>query len=183
MKRVIIESPFYSPDRTELQQNVEYGLDCLRDSLLRGEAPFASHLLYTRVLDDAKTDERRLGLIAAMQWIDVADLTAVYIDRGVSPGMRMGIQRAWGRIEIRSLRGDERRVARLRDAYDPATPPSKEMSAAPCDHQLDTPMWQGAPMWRDPVGSENRGRFQLHCIVGWRCVCGAIQEEVVRTAE
>ena len=52
--RVIIESP-YSPGSPE---NIEYARRCLFDSLLRGESPFASHLLYTQVLDDTDSKQR-----------------------------------------------------------------------------------------------------------------------------
>ena len=40
MKLVIMESPFAGA----VQQNVHYARLCLRDCLLRGEAPIASHL-------------------------------------------------------------------------------------------------------------------------------------------
>jgi hypothetical protein len=44
MRRVIIESP-YSGD---VETNVAYARAALRDCLSRGEAPLASHLLYTQ---------------------------------------------------------------------------------------------------------------------------------------
>ena len=51
MKLVILESPFAG----DVKRNTAYARAALRDSLLRGEAPIASHLLYTQdgVLDDA----------------------------------------------------------------------------------------------------------------------------------
>ena len=45
---VVIETP-YSRD---VEANTEYARACLLDSLRRGEAPIASHLLHTQVLDD-----------------------------------------------------------------------------------------------------------------------------------
>ena len=50
MKLVIIESPYAG----DIEKNVAYARDCVRDSLMRGEAPYASHLLYTQpnILDD-----------------------------------------------------------------------------------------------------------------------------------
>ena len=47
---VIIESPFAG----DVDKNIEYARKCVRDSLNRGEAPSASHLLYTQpgILDD-----------------------------------------------------------------------------------------------------------------------------------
>ena len=59
----------------------------------RGEAPIASHLLYAQpgVLRDDVADERELGIIAGLALGPVAEATVVYIDRGVSPGMKRGI--------------------------------------------------------------------------------------------
>ncbi len=47
MEAVILESP-YGGTPEEVERNVKYARACLRDCLLRGEAPFASHLLYTQ---------------------------------------------------------------------------------------------------------------------------------------
>lgn len=104
MKRVILESP-YAGDVTV---NLAYLRRCLRDSLLRGESPFCSHGLYTQpgVLDDSVPDERRHGVEAGFAWRDVADLTVVYIDLGISPGMESGIKDATSKgrpVEYRSL--------------------------------------------------------------------------------
>ena len=44
MRRVIIESPYAG----FVKRNEDYARECLRDSLMRGEAPIASHLLYTQ---------------------------------------------------------------------------------------------------------------------------------------
>lgn len=103
MKRVIIESPFAG----DTAKNTAYARECLLDSLRRGEAPIASHLLYPQVLDDMDGVERALGIEAGLVWGTCADLTAVYLDRGVSSGMRLGIRRALmeGRqIEVRWIR-------------------------------------------------------------------------------
>ena len=101
---VIVESPFAG----EVEKNIEYARQCLRDSILRGEVPFASHLLYTQegVLDDTDPHERELGINLGLEMGRIATLTAVYIDRGISGGMNYGIQRAQdeGReVEFRSL--------------------------------------------------------------------------------
>ncbi|MFK3666078.1 hypothetical protein ACI2JN_12600 [Ochrobactrum teleogrylli] len=87
---VIIESP-YSGD---VARNTEYARACLLDSLRRGEAPIASHLLHTQVLDDMRPDERELGIKAGLAWYRVAEKCVVYEDRGTSGGMIMGIRRA-----------------------------------------------------------------------------------------
>ena len=66
MKRVILESPYAG----DVERNVAYARACLRDSLLRGEAPIASHLLYTQpgVLDDQIPEERQMGIDAGLAW-------------------------------------------------------------------------------------------------------------------
>jgi hypothetical protein len=89
--RVIIESPYAGG-----HANVRYSRRCLRDSLNRGESPFASHLLYTQkeVLDDKIPADRRKGIDAAVAWLEVADAVAVYMDMHVTPGMVHGIVRA-----------------------------------------------------------------------------------------
>lgn len=101
---VILESPFAG----DIELNVRYARAALRDCLLRGESPLASHLLFTQpgVLDDLNTVERRLGIEAGLAWGIHAHATVVYRDLGVSPGMKLGIARAVieGRpVEYRSL--------------------------------------------------------------------------------
>lgn len=66
------------------------------DSLSRGESPYASHLLYTQkgLLNDAVPEERRRGIAAADNWLDVADFVAVYADNGITRGMVIGIVKA-----------------------------------------------------------------------------------------
>jgi len=93
--RVLIESP-YAGSPKEIEYNVAYLRAAMRDSLLRNEAPFASHGLYTLpgVLDDLNAEERSLGIEAGLAWGRFADLTAVYVDLGISPGMKYGIERA-----------------------------------------------------------------------------------------
>lgn len=108
MRLVILESPFAGPDDRSVAENVAYARACLRDSLLRGECPMASHLLYTQpgVLDDRDADERQTGIAAGLEWGRVAEASVVYTDRGVSPGMCEGIKSAetMGRpVEYRTL--------------------------------------------------------------------------------
>lgn len=110
MRLVILESPYKAATPEGLELNLRYARLAMRDALLRGEAPYASHLLYTQpgVLDDALDLERRLGIEAGLAWGLKADATVVYTDLGVSEGMLMGIQRAMrvGRpVEDRKLPG------------------------------------------------------------------------------
>ncbi|MDD5749435.1 MAG: hypothetical protein PHO91_01450 [Patescibacteria group bacterium] len=107
IRLVIIESPFAGTPE-EVATNIQYARACLLDCLKRGEAPFASHLLYTQegVLDDTVPEQRRLGIEAGLAWGQKATATVVYLDRGISQGMVQGIIRALneGRaVEPRSL--------------------------------------------------------------------------------
>ncbi len=92
MRRVVIESPFAG----DVKRNLRYLRACLRDSLLKGEAPFASHALYTQpgVLDDDKPEDRKLGMEAGFAYRPCAEATVVYTDLGMSPGMEAGIKDA-----------------------------------------------------------------------------------------
>jgi len=89
MRLVIIESPYAG----DIDANVEYARRCVRDCLSRGEAPIASHLLYTQagILRDDIPDERQWGIDAGLAWLKVAQASVVYTDRGISSGMEYGI--------------------------------------------------------------------------------------------
>ncbi len=109
MRLVIIESPYAG----DIEANVGYARRCVRDSLDRGEAPLASHLLYTQpgILRDEVGSERDLGISAGLAWRRVADCTVVYTDLGITDGMRRGVAAAGcGRVEYRSI-GVERPAA------------------------------------------------------------------------
>lgn len=104
MRRVIVESPYAG----EIEANIEYARACVRDALSRGEAPIASHLLYTQpgILRDEDPSERQWGIDAGLAWGSVAEATVVYTDRGISRGMKYGIEnaeRAGRPVEMRSL--------------------------------------------------------------------------------
>jgi hypothetical protein len=92
MRRVILESPYAG----DVDANVDYARRCLRDSLARGEAPIASHLLYTQpgVLRDQDPVERQWGIAAGLAWRCVAEASVVYTDRGITKGMEYGIAAA-----------------------------------------------------------------------------------------
>lgn len=102
MIRVLIESPFTGKGDSEKERlknrelNIEYARSCLNDSLMKGEAPYASHLLYTQkgILDDDLPEERTLGIEAGLIWGSQAEKTVVYLDRGLSKGMVFGVERA-----------------------------------------------------------------------------------------
>lgn len=89
---VVIESPYAG----DVERNVAYARAAMADCLRRGEAPYASHLLYTQpgVLRDEIPAERVAGIAAGFAWRRVARKTVVYTDLGISGGMRAGIQDA-----------------------------------------------------------------------------------------
>lgn len=104
MRLVIIESPYAG----DVERNVRYARAAMADSIVRGEAPFASHLLYTQpgILRDEIPDERLRGIEAGFAWGAHAELVAVYTDLGISRGMELGMQAARARgtpIEHRLL--------------------------------------------------------------------------------
>lgn len=86
MIRVILESPYAG----NVEENLVYARKCVHDSLSRGEAPIASHLLYTQegILDDNNPEEREWGINAGLAWKNVAEKHVFYTDLGISTGMR-----------------------------------------------------------------------------------------------
>lgn len=101
---VVVESPYAG----DVERNLRYLRACMADCFKRGEAPFASHGLYTQpgVLDDNDPRERELGIEAGLAWGRRADATIVYTDLGISRGMEQGIARARAEnrvIEYREL--------------------------------------------------------------------------------
>lgn len=92
MLRVVLESPFAG----NCNLNVAYARMALRDSLMRGESPIASHLLYTQkgVLDDNIEHERCKGINAGLDWLGVCHYQVFYVDLGWSNGMIAAKDRA-----------------------------------------------------------------------------------------
>jgi hypothetical protein len=92
MRLVILESPFAG----DTARNIIYARLALRDSLSRGEAPLASHLLYTQpgILRDEVPSERKWGIDAGLAWALHATATVIYTDLGISRGMEYGILNA-----------------------------------------------------------------------------------------
>ena len=91
-----------------LKRNLEYLRAAMRDCLIRGESPYASHALYTQpgVLDDTMPKEREWGIQAGFAWRSAAERTVVYTDLGISKGMEYGINHAKEKhtpIEFREL--------------------------------------------------------------------------------
>jgi hypothetical protein len=97
--RVLIESPYgTNPDGSrctdeEIAENVEYLRLCILDCLRRGESPYASHGFFPGILDDSDPEQRTQGIEAGLEWGKAAELVAVYCDRGITRGMRIGMDR------------------------------------------------------------------------------------------
>ncbi len=125
-KPIILESPFAehltgpAPHYCEKIAK-EYLRDAMRDCLLRGEAPFASHGLYTQagVLKDGVPEERSLGIQAGFAWRGRSDYVVFYCDLGISSGMQLALDecRAEGRtVKMRSLSEWSRTLAFIEGA-------------------------------------------------------------------
>jgi hypothetical protein len=104
MRRVIIESPYAG----DIRKHTRYARRAMRDCLERGEAPIASHLLYTQpgVLKEALPHERALGIEAGLSWAEVADAAVFYADYGFSMGMLNALKKygaAKVPVEVRYL--------------------------------------------------------------------------------
>ncbi len=98
MRVVIVESPYSG----NIELHLRYLRACMADCIARGEAPFASHGLYTQpgVLRDEVPGERAIGIAAGFAWREVAEATVVYIDLGFSTGMRHGISDAARMVDM-----------------------------------------------------------------------------------
>lgn len=106
-KPVILETPYAG----DIKKNLRFLRQCMRACIMQGEAPYASHALYTQpgVLNDEDPDERLLGISAGFAFRSLAQYTVVYIDNGISYGMSMGIEHARSigqQIEFRKLEDD-----------------------------------------------------------------------------
>jgi len=100
-KLVVIESPLAG----NRPLHKLYAKACLLDCLVRGEAPYASHLLFDQddLLDDTVPQQREAGLVSGLAWGAVAELRAFYLDFGESPGMERGRRSATQICESRWL--------------------------------------------------------------------------------
>lgn len=86
--RCVIESPFAG----DISSNVAYAADVIKKLVLsENYSPMASHLLYTRMLDDDNQDERMIGIDAGLNYGLHAEETIICVDRGLSTGMKYGI--------------------------------------------------------------------------------------------
>lgn len=115
MRRIIIESPYKADFREGILANVHYARECVRSRVLAGDAPIASHLLFTQrgILRDDVPDERKLGIDAGLAWLPQAQAQVFFTDRGWSGGMLAALHSRFKwlallehvPIEIRALYG------------------------------------------------------------------------------
>ena len=84
-KLVVIESPYAG----DIERNLTYASRAMAWAIERSMAPIASHLLYTQpgILDDAKPDQRTLGMFLGYEWMKQAHEVYFFEDYGWSSGM------------------------------------------------------------------------------------------------
>jgi len=92
MIRVQLESPYAVPmskgDRQRFPDladrwqvvHLNYRDAAIRDSIMRCEAPFASHAMYTTALSDHVQAERALGTGAGLAYLRLAERHVFYLD-------------------------------------------------------------------------------------------------------
>lgn len=106
MRLVVIESPWRANEAYSIEQHRLYLNYAIQDCFNRGEAPFASHGLYTEALDDDDLPSRLKGITAGLLWGIHADFVAAYCDMGQSDGMLQALRHWDGlgkRIERRTI--------------------------------------------------------------------------------
>jgi hypothetical protein len=96
VRLVIVESPYAG----NVERNLQYLRAALRDCLLRGESPYASHGLLTQpgVLRDEVPGERATGISAGFRIAEALHRCGAprvfYVDLGWSGGMELGREHA-----------------------------------------------------------------------------------------
>ena len=149
MRLVVVESPYSSGTPVSIpavvERNVRYLRACMRDSVLRGESPYASHGLLTQegVLCDEIPDERKLGIEAGFAWRPAALISVFYTDLGWSTGMTHGF------ADAKALRDrncshcvQERQLGGFWAACDGCVGLGERAAAAGPLHAYRCPMWR-----------------------------------------
>ncbi len=99
---VFVASPF----KGDIEKNKRYLKLALKDSIKRGECPYAPHAYLVDVLDDSNAHEREIGMKIGHEFLKRCDRIAVYQDLGISSGMNreMDIARLFSvDIELRNI--------------------------------------------------------------------------------
>jgi len=117
----IVESPYAGDVAANEAYAEQASMDCLR----RQEVPYASHLFFTRFLDDMEPSEREQGLTAGYAFWRGATKIAFYMDRGMSSGMNRALARAQALgqhdIEYRYLHKEEQPCSQSPTTTEPTT--------------------------------------------------------------
>lgn len=102
---VSLESPFASDPLA----NIAYAYEACKDSISKGESPYASHLLFPQFLDDKDPTQRAEGLRLSDAWRHQAAKIIFYLDKGWSAGMQHALDfvKTHGKhAEFRVLKGN-----------------------------------------------------------------------------
>jgi hypothetical protein len=94
MQRIFIATPYRAETAEGWERNLRYARAAMHDSIERGEAPFASHLLYPQVLADTNQEQREYGIAAGIEYLKICSALAVYEDLGKTAGMELEIRAA-----------------------------------------------------------------------------------------
>lgn len=101
---VVVESPWAGLGAGP--KAVDYLRACIRDTLSRGEIPWASHamLAYTRALYEEDEEQRNEGIEVCKRMIfSHAQKVVFYLDHGLSEGMRKAF--IWARMHGKPTEG------------------------------------------------------------------------------
>lgn len=102
----ILVTPFMAEDPSNASKMNRYAIRATKDSLNKNEAPLASHLFFSEVLNVKNPIERDIGLHSQLMWMRSAKLVAVYSDFGITPAMQTVINAATQlskKIEYRTI--------------------------------------------------------------------------------
>lgn len=94
LKRVYVVSPLSANSPDLIQDNIERARRLCLLATYEDAAPFAPHAFYTEFLDDTNMDEREIGRMSGLAWLEVCDEVWVWTGRGISGGMREEIAAA-----------------------------------------------------------------------------------------
>jgi hypothetical protein len=94
MRCVILKARSVAKTSTKPSYSASMPTACIRDSIDRGESPYASHRIIPGALDDSVPEERDKGIRAGYAWWKHAAAIVFYVDHGMSEGMHKALQRA-----------------------------------------------------------------------------------------
>lgn len=140
--RVVIQSPYDAETREGRLENLKYARQVCRDSTNRGENPLASHLYYPQFLDNSIPEERADGIKFGYEWWPLCHKVIFYIDRGMSHGMLLAMQKAVQEnkhLEMRRIFDGQPEVI--------VPPPPEEQTRDQDEHSTPTPP---TPLWPQP---------------------------------